>query len=156
MLFDPFAFLRREPVKSVAAPRTHFNEDVVDEGDFGSVSWFILLASHVDDRTALRAVDGWGGDAYVTYEAKDRTCVRIRFGGDTPTDVDEMAGALDQWGRAFPASAVKVTRDGDAVELDTCDAGDAVPRAGAESQPGPRRPRVTNRVRDRVAQAEGA
>jgi hypothetical protein len=128
-MFDPFVYLEGQGPQPVDPPALASREQKLDEGDFGAVAWFLMLAGHVDDRTAMRAVDGWGGDSYVAYRSKDKkTCVRLRFTGDTATDVDEMGAALDKWKAAFPAgAAIVVTRAGDGIDVQSCDAGAATP-----------------------------
>lgn len=131
VLFDPFIILGGGEVKEVDEPDVPDGADLIDSGDFGSVTWFLMLASHVDDRRALRAVDGWGGDAYVAYKSGNRTCIRTRFAGDTAADGDEMAAALNEWKDAFPPDAVRVDRVGDAVEFQSCDTGGEIPEPSA-------------------------
>ena len=130
-LFDPVAFLNDEGVKTVDEPDLKDGEETFDSGDFGSVTWFVMLASHVDDRTALRAVDGWGGDSYVAFKADGKTCLHARFAGDTAADNKEMFDALQQWRAPFPPGAVKVAVDGDIVDFVSCDTGDAIPPPSA-------------------------
>jgi hypothetical protein len=131
VLFDPFTFLDGEKVKRVKEPELADGDESFDRGDFGSVTWFVMLASHVDDRTALRAVDGWGGDSYVAYKAGGNPCIRARFVGDTSLDGDEMFAALEEWRRAFPAGAISVEHAGPTVNLRSCDTGGAVPAPSA-------------------------
>jgi len=47
-----------------------------------------------------RAIDGWGGDSYVTWaDASGRSCLRDTFVGDTPTDTNELVQAITEWGQ---------------------------------------------------------
>lgn len=121
VLMDPFAALdESEPVK-VPRPKARDGEKVTDGGDFGVITWYLMLASFIDEKTALKATDGWGGDAFLGYRKSDRGCVRAAFVGDTDLDNNEMQSALDQWKAAFNSDRVTVTRTATGVELDSCE-----------------------------------
>ncbi len=120
-LFNATATLDQQTAKKVSAPKLVAGEEENDSGDFGSISWYLVLASFIDQRVAMTAVDGWGGDAYIGYRENNRTCIRIAFEGDTPADTAEMAAALGQWKAAFKENTVAVTATPDRVELDACE-----------------------------------
>jgi uncharacterized protein DUF6782 len=130
-LFDPFTFLDGQKVTPVAPPKLGSGERKIDDGDFGSVSWFLMLASHIDARVALKAVDGWAGDAYTGYQSAGRTCMRMRFVGVAASDGDEMAAALTSWSAVFPAGTATITHDGPTVDLQSCDQGASMPAPGS-------------------------
>ena len=49
-------------------------------------------------RGVEEAVEGWGGDTYVTWvDGSGKTCLRDSFVGDTPDDTQQLADALNQW-----------------------------------------------------------
>ncbi|CAN5137383.1 hypothetical protein BH24ACT1_BH24ACT1_01090 [soil metagenome] len=134
-LLDPYVYLAGDAPLSVDRPALHEGEEVLEEGDFGSLTWFLLLAEHLDPRQALRATDGWGGDAYVAFEREGRACVRSAFTGDTPADTDEMATAMDEWSSSVPATDASVSRRGDDVVLESCDPGtDVSPSQGGGAE----------------------
>ncbi len=134
-LLDPYVYLAGDPPLDVERPALGDGEELLEEGDFGSLTWFLLLAEHLDPRQALRAVDGWGGDAYVAFARDGRTCVRSVFRGDTPVETDEMGTVLDEWTQAVPANDASVTRRGDDVMLESCDPGPASkPGAGGGAE----------------------
>jgi hypothetical protein len=115
----------------VDAPTLDDGEQELGRGVFGSVAWYVTLAQRIDPRTALVAVDGWGGDAYVSYERGDDVCIRIAFRGDRDADAAELAEALTAWVGEMPEGAASVERQGEAgVLLESCDPGDdaSVPR----------------------------
>lgn len=125
-VFDPRAFFRQNGPLDVPAPKLPdgvADDKVVDSGDFGATSWFLVLAERIDPLVALQAVDGWGGDAYVAYDRDGKTCVRLSWQGDTSTDEQEMHDALDQWVEAMPAGAASVRADGDLLAVEACDLG---------------------------------
>jgi hypothetical protein len=132
-LMDPFAVLDGEQTKKVTRPKLLAGEKRRDSGDFGAVSWYVVLSSFIDDRVALTAVDGWGGDSYVGYTKGGKECIRIAFEGDTAADTTEMATALNQWKAAFTENTAQVAATPTRVELDACEP-TAVPKPRAESE----------------------
>lgn len=128
-VINPFALLDRERRADVDPPARRAGEVATDDGDFGVLTWYVVLASFVDARTAIDAVDGWAGDAYSGYTKRGRACLRAQFVGDTERDAQQMEAALVQWKQAFPPNGVTVTRDGARVELDACEP-DQVPKPG--------------------------
>jgi hypothetical protein len=94
-----------------------------DSGDFGALAWFLTLSERIPPLQALRATDGWGGDAYVAYEQSGKTCIRIAWRGDTDDDRVEMRDALDAWTAAMPNDAASLREEGDVLTLDACDPG---------------------------------
>ena len=122
-LMDPFTFLEGNPPAKVATPKVAKGETKVEDGDFGALAWFVVLAGRIDVLAALKAVDGWGGDSYLAYQSDERTCVRAVFKGDTPNDTEEMGAALDSWAAAMPAGVASVARIKETVEVRACDPG---------------------------------
>ncbi len=122
-LLDPLTFLAGEPAIDVPTPALGPGETSMDSGDFGAISWYLLLAERLDPRTALAAVDGWGGDSYVVYSTGSQTCIRAAFQGDYLGQSMEMERALDEWMHGSPKDANSVTRAGDIVTLRSCDRG---------------------------------
>ena len=82
-MFNANATLNAQKAKKVSAPVLSPDEEENDSGEFGSISWYLVLASFIDQRVALAAVDGWGGDSYVGYRKNNRTCISLAFEGDT-------------------------------------------------------------------------
>jgi hypothetical protein len=106
---------------------------VLDDGELGIVSWYLILAARIDPDLALAAADGWGGDAYAFIERGGNVCVEARFVGDTTTDTDEMFTALETWRGEMPPGS-RVERDGDGVVLYACDPGPNID-IGPETSP---------------------
>ncbi len=134
-LLNIFSLLDGDQPKKVSAPKVVDGEKLTDHAtSFGTLSWFLMLSAHIDERVALRAVDGWGGDSSIGYTAGGRDCLRAAFVGDTPTDVTEMRAALDQWKTSFTAERVNVTGGPDRVEFAACEP-DVIPapKAGSEN-----------------------
>jgi hypothetical protein len=126
-LMDPWTLLSDPGSDSDAGtpapadvPPVGDGEEELDSGTFGALSWYIVLAQRLDPRVALRATDGWGGDAYSSFERDGRSCVRIAFRGDTKRDVDEMAEALERWIAASADSAL-LQREGAGLVFASCE-----------------------------------
>ena len=131
-LFDPFALLNKEKVKKVTRPKLRAGEVKTDASDFGPVTMYLVLSSFVDERTAMSAIDGWGGDSYVGYTKDNRSCLRIAVTGDTDADTARLATVFNTWKTAFTGNSVTVTATADRVEVDACEP-DVVPKARPES-----------------------
>jgi hypothetical protein len=82
-----------------------------------------MLAERIPPAQALKATNGWGGDAYVAYEKDGKTCVSLAWKGDTDTDRQEMRDALDAWTAAMPAGSARISDDSDLLRVDSCDPG---------------------------------
>ena len=121
-LLDPESYFDDDEAIGVDAPDVG-DAEVLDAGDFGAASLYLVLASRIDLAQALRASIGWGGDAYVNYLQDDRTCVDLNVTGDEPSDVDELDAALVAWVAAGPSGTASLVREGDLVRLHACDPG---------------------------------
>jgi hypothetical protein len=69
---------------------------------------------------ALAAVDGWGGDHAVAYEAGGRTCLQARLAGDSEGDTAELLRAFESWAAAGPPDVAHVAADDGEVALEAC------------------------------------
>lgn len=81
-----------EPPRSVPDPEP--DGDEIDAGVVGEFGMILILRRILDDRTAVVASNGWGGDRYVAWDEGDETCVRTNLVMDTARDAMEMADAL--------------------------------------------------------------
>jgi hypothetical protein len=125
-LLDPRALLAHEGTVPVDSPSLPDGvKETTDEGDFGSLAWYLVLAERIDPITALDAVDGWKGDSYIAYEKDGATCMALAFVGQDDGATTTMHDALDQWAKAMPAGAAQVAVDGDTLTVRSCDPGDA-------------------------------
>lgn len=127
-LLDPFTYLDRDDPIEVPTPALGSGETEADAGDLGAITWYLLLAERLDPRSALRAVDGWGGDSYVIYRSQGRFCVRTAFQGDDVAETAEMERALTAWVDTMPQTSAALTRDGPVLTLLSCDPGPDVSR----------------------------
>ena len=124
-LLDPFQALSRDKATKVDVPKLEDGEKKFDSGEFGVVTWYLMLAERLPLLDALAAADGWGGDAYVGFKRDGNSCARMAYAGDTPQDTKRMLSALRRWSAAAPGSPTKVSRAGDRVRFETCDPGKA-------------------------------
>ena len=123
-MFDPLTYLDGDRAVTVdpvdgAGPAP----PCIEQGPFGSVQWFLMLAERIKPAVALRAVDGWGGDSHAVWVSGGKTCVAGRFSGDTPEDDDEMYGALRRWTKAMPDGTASIDRESGSVSFESCDPG---------------------------------
>jgi hypothetical protein len=96
----------------------------LDDGEFGPTTWYLLLASRMDPRQALQAVDGWGGDRYVVYRNPQKTvCVNIDTTFDTDADQQQFHSAVAAWVAKSPPGKAAVTTDGKTEHFRSCDPG---------------------------------
>jgi hypothetical protein len=117
---------------TVAAPTLGAGEKKFDAGEFGALTWYLMLSSHLPAKQALAAADGWAGDAYVGFHRGGTTCARIAFAGRNAADDSLMLGALHTWvGRARGTHA-QVTSAHGRITFESCDPGRHV-RAGNDS-----------------------
>jgi hypothetical protein len=120
-IVSPARYLAGDPPAKVAAPKLGDGRKKVDEADFGVLGWVVVLAERLPSELVMKAVDGWGGDAYLTYTDGGRTCVDVHVVGDDPADTDEFAEAFSAWAEGQPGASAD--RDGDAAVLRSCEAG---------------------------------
>lgn len=125
-VFDPWTYLSEDEPIQVDVPELADDEELIVDGAFGVTTLYLMLAERIEPQEALDVAGGWGGDAYVMYEADGVTCVRAAFAGNTNDDTDRIHEALDEWSTNLPGGRSSVTRDGDEVRLESCDPGQDV------------------------------
>lgn len=132
VLLDPVRAITGH-TSAVHVPRAPLatGERLLESGEFGAVSLYLMLASRVPQAQSLAAADGWGGDSYVAYRHAGKTCLRLRFAGRTRADTDRIHSSLSQWAAGGPTGA-SVATVGRSVQVQSCDPGTAV-RSGSEN-----------------------
>jgi hypothetical protein len=110
-IIHPEKFLAGEGARAVDAPTA--DGPVIDKGVIGEYGLDLMLERAVtgggltaDDLRQASA--GWGGDAYVAWDAAGQTCVRVAMVMDTPTDTSQVLNAL----RKYAATRRGVTISG--------------------------------------------
>jgi hypothetical protein len=126
-LLDPFTVLAdKTGATPVDVPKIKEGEKEFDSGEFGVLTWYLMLAERLPLLDSLAAADGWGGDAYVSYQNSDGdSCARLTYAGDTPRDTNRMYTALRRWVAAAPGSPAEVSRTGAQIRFQSCDPGKA-------------------------------
>jgi hypothetical protein len=121
---DPWTLIAdHQGYLSVPKPELADGEEKIDDGTFGALGLYLVLAERLPAEQALTAVDGWGGDSYVAFERDDVSCVRIDYRGDTSEDLTQMKTALEAWVAKLPKGPAKVGRDGSTLMFESCDPG---------------------------------
>ena len=124
-LFDPASYLADESGEELDLELDDGIE-VLDEGPFGSPSWYLLLAEHLDPKVAFDAALGWAGDHYATFEDGDADCVQAAFAGDDEDDERAMRDALAAWVGELPDGMAEVLEVGGHPGFRSCDPGTTV------------------------------
>ncbi len=129
VLFDPHLWKapEAEPIEVDVVMPTGATE--IERDDFGPIAWYLVLSSRMDPHVALAAVDGLGGDRYVTFRDGSKVCVRATVVGDDETETVELEDALTLWVQAGVEGSGSVSRDDDDnLRFQACDPGvDAEP-----------------------------
>ena len=125
-IVDPDAYLANDAPEDVKTPKLRSGEESLDKGDFGMLSLLLVLGERLPYDVSWKAVDGWEGDAEVTFTAGKRSCIRLDVATETSGDQDELVSAFELWAKTSPDASVK--RVGDLAELSSCDPGAAAKR----------------------------
>lgn len=94
-ILHPEKFLAGEGPAPVTAPPA--DGEVFDRGVIGEFGLVLILSEDVSGAELRRAVNGWGGDRYVAWDAGGRTCLRATMAMDTAKDNDELRASLRKW-----------------------------------------------------------
>ena len=128
VLFDPRLLDTPDADLQKVTLATPSGAEEIRSGYFGPIAWYLVLASRLDPKVALQAVDGLDGDRYVTFREQDKVCVKARVVAGSVRDRTEFRKALQAWSAKAPAGTVTVAEDGESTDLRACDPGtDAKP-----------------------------
>ena len=126
-LFEPARYLDFTEPQVVEPPVDESSSDEFERSSHGVDLLYVMLAERIDPLTALRATDGWRGDAYVAAVGdNDKMCVSSRVAFGAEEDVTEFRDALNEWSTTMPADAEVAIRNDDEplqVTFTTCDPG---------------------------------
>ena len=133
-LIDPLRVLTGDTeATKLDVPELEDGEKKLDSsGEFGVLSWYLVLAERIPLLDALAAADGWGGDGFVAFTRDGTSCVRADYEGETPADTTRMLSALNRWVAAAPGSSATAKRDGDLVRFESCDPGKTAKGVGKD------------------------
>ena len=124
-LLDPFRYVDHSSPVRVPDPQVAAGDRKTDSGVFGAISLYIMLAQGLEPARALAATDAWGGDAYVQYDHRGQTCIKISIAGRDDAGTALLTDSLTAWAGKMPSGAATVTRHEGLVDLDACDPGKA-------------------------------
>jgi hypothetical protein len=124
-VFDPASYAASEQAEEIDL-EVPDDVDVLEDGSFGAVSWYLVLAERIDPKVAFEAALGWNGDAFRAYERDGAVCVEAAFVGDTDADEDEMRSALEAWAASMTGTTAEVTDADGHPALKACDPGASV------------------------------
>jgi hypothetical protein len=81
-MVDPRSYFAGDAAREVSAPVVPTGGEQIGEDDsLGALPLFLLLSERIDPLVALSAADGWGGDAYVVYDHRGKTCMDLAVPG---------------------------------------------------------------------------
>jgi hypothetical protein len=103
-VLEPARYLAGEGPKPVTEPVP--GGTLQSRGTLGQMGLLTMLSQAMDQDTAAKAAQGWGGDRYVSWRDGTRTCVRATIVTDSPQDDTELADALSMWAAARPGAEV--------------------------------------------------
>ena len=90
--------------------------ELVEEGVWGQVALEALFDQLLSQSEASLAANGWGGDRYQIWDDGSNVVFVLRFRGDTPGDLTEMADTLEAFIVAMPTTGTAaVTTEADDV-----------------------------------------
>jgi len=115
--FDTDRYVADEPAVAVAAPPA--DGPVVRSGTFGQFLLTLLLREGIALDTVDGATVGWAGDAYVTWTAGARSCLRLDTRMDDRARADTLRTALTGWSTRHAGASV-TDLGGDTVRLTSC------------------------------------
>jgi hypothetical protein len=119
---------------NVPAPELPEGAKSFDDGDFGALTWLMMLSERLPAAQALTAVDGWGGDSYAAYDLDGVSCVSVDYRADTPQDLAQMKGALQAWVAKGPKGSAGVRKHELTLDFHSCDPGTAAKVASGRSK----------------------
>ncbi len=122
----PSTLLDHRTFQHVTTPALQKGEKRSGKADvFGSLALFQVLASRLDNATALSAADAWDGDAMITFTRRGQTCLRATFAGKGTDGIATLNDAWKQWAAQVPADTAAVDGTADRVTVTACDPGAA-------------------------------
>jgi len=122
-IMNPWEFIEGGTIpKDVATPDTGSLEPV-EEGSFGALFMYLMLAEHIDPHAALAAADNWAGDAYAVTDDNGKVCVKARIEAGDDGSLEAFRAAFTAWGADLPH--ISMTFDARGVGFDACDPGTA-------------------------------
>jgi hypothetical protein len=117
---NPIAAATDRVAANPPTPASPSGSVVKQRGHFGSVYWYLALASRLPADEAIAALDGWNGDSFVLWhdaKASSPPCIRAALRSVTPA----LAAGLEKWRAASPVGMATVSSAGDVVTVSSCE-----------------------------------
>ncbi|HEX2039130.1 MAG TPA: DUF6782 family putative metallopeptidase [Acidimicrobiales bacterium] len=115
-ILHPAAYLQGDGLAVVAEPAA--GGEVFDRGVVGEFGLYLILEAALDQQDLQRAIIGWDGDRYVSWEAGGRLCFRATVRMESERDARELRDGLRAW--ANEVGGVTVAFDTNPVEFTSC------------------------------------
>jgi hypothetical protein len=132
-LLDPRAYFDDTSATDVDTPPIPEGGQAIDDGEFGALEWYVVMASRIDPVQALDVIDNWAGDSYASYEQGGKVCVSSRYAALDQAGAVEVEAAFDAWiANGMAENARLTTVDDRTFELVACDSGTEVSTTSAE------------------------
>lgn len=133
-LIDLFAYLHRNGSEAVSTkastdtipPPAFFSGSLLGT-EVGALTWYLLIAHHVDSKTAFTAVSGYETDRMTITRKTDGLCAELIFDVNDRGEQKEMRDALEKARLKLVASRATVDWKNDEVTLRVCDPGTSAP-----------------------------
>jgi hypothetical protein len=129
-LLEPTRYLDGVRPVVVAEPALPEGAERIDGGDFGALSWLMVLGERIDPRAALTVADNWAGDQYLAYRRDGRVCTAVAFRAESPSGTGAASDLMGAWAAASTGLDATVETVGDDVVLRSCE-----PAAGSTAVP---------------------
>jgi hypothetical protein len=129
-LLEPTRYLDGVRPVVVAEPALPEGAERIDGGDFGALSWLMVLGERIDPRAALTVADNWAGDQYLAYRRDGRVCTAVAFRPESPAGTGAASDLMGAWAAASTGLDATVETVGDDVVLRSCE-----PAAGSTAVP---------------------
>ncbi|MBX3313812.1 MAG: hypothetical protein KF906_05770 [Actinobacteria bacterium] len=115
--------VNRDPL-TVELPDGAEEIDGSETETFGSVFWYVLLASRIDPKAAYHATVGLEADGMRSYRLDGAVCVSARAQMSDAQNTTELETALQQWVGEFKGGAATASASGTTVSFQSCDPGE--------------------------------
>lgn len=122
-LYNPLDIERTGSTGATPTLEAPEGSESMEEGDFGQITWFLLLSARLDPNAAMAATDQIYDDHYVAFRRDDQVCVRLAATTFDDDGMQALVGALGEWKAAAPDQHVDVDAGDGSVVLDACDPG---------------------------------
>ncbi|HLI55486.1 MAG TPA: hypothetical protein VKY26_00500, partial [Actinomycetota bacterium] len=122
-IFDPFDYTANVQPQGVAAPAVPKGAKQFDGGDFGALSWYVVLTQRIAPPVALAAADAWAGDAFTAYTQNGRSCMQASLVSTSTSGVADLTTAFTQWAQSMPAGLATVSPAPSGILVTACDPG---------------------------------